>query len=249
MKIPSPLELRVNLKAHVYDYTVMSDQKAGLPKPPNFKEYDPNGIIVALPDYKECPLKHDSLIRAMTERRSNRVYTDEPVSLMELSFLLYYTQGLRGFNAERNVSLRVVPSAGCRHPFETYVVCRNVAGLEQGVYRYLPQEHKLLQVKAMDEETAQHYANAVKQPFAVQAAVTFFWTTIPYRSEWRYPTHAQKVILIDSGHICQNLYLACEAIGCGTCAIGAYTQAESDWLCEADGEDEFVVYAATVGKV
>ena len=250
MKIPTSLELRPNLKAHVYDYTVLSDQKAGLPKPPNFKQYDPGDVIIDLPDYTQCPLKHDSLVRAMTERKSNRIYTDDPISLIELSFLLYYTQGLRGYKPDRGVALRVVPSAGCRHPFETYLACLNVEGLEKGVYRYLPQEHKLLLVKKMGERNAaEQYAAALKQPFAAEAAVTFFWACVPYRSEWRYPTHAQKVILIDSGHVCQNLYLACEAVGCGTCAIGAYRQAESDALCEVDGEDEFVVYAATVGKI
>jgi SagB-type dehydrogenase family enzyme len=78
---------------------------------------------------------------------------------------------------------------------------------------------------------------------------------MPYRSEWRYSLEAQKYALLDAGHVCQNLYLACEAIGCGTCAIGAYDQKLADELLDLssepsyDKDNEFVVYAAAVGKI
>jgi SagB-type dehydrogenase family enzyme len=77
--------------------------------------------------------------------------------------------------------------------------------------------------------------------------VLFFWTAIPYRSEWRYAAASHKLIALDAGHLCQNLYLACEAIGAGTCAIGAYDQALCDELLGVDGVDELTVYAAPVG--
>jgi SagB-type dehydrogenase family enzyme len=66
--------------------------------------------------------------------------------------------------------------------------------------------------------------------------------------EWRYDVAAHKVIAIDAGHVCQNLYLACEAIGAGTCAIAAYDQEAVDGLLRIDGKDEFAVYLAPVGK-
>ena len=72
---------------------------------------------------------------------------------------------------------------------------------------------------------------------------------IPYRTEWRYDLLASKVIAVDAGHLCQSLYLASEAIGCGTCAIGAYTQKKIDALLGVDGIDEFTTYIAPVGKV
>jgi SagB-type dehydrogenase family enzyme len=79
--------------------------------------------------------------------------------------------------------------------------------------------------------------------------VAFIWSCIPYRSEWRYNVAAHKTMLLDAGHLCQNLYLACEAVGCGTCAIGAYNQEAIDEFLGLDGEEEFVVYLAPVGKV
>jgi len=78
--------------------------------------------------------------------------------------------------------------------------------------------------------------------------VTFVWTALPYRAEWRYTTSAHRVILMDAGHVCQNLYLAVEAIGCGTCAVAAYHQDLMDELVKVDGKDEFTVYMAPVGK-
>jgi len=67
--------------------------------------------------------------------------------------------------------------------------------------------------------------------------------------EWRYGLAAHKVIALDAGHVCQNLYLACEAIGTGTCAIAAYDQEELDEFLGLDGENEFAIYLAPVGKI
>ena len=81
------------------------------------------------------------------------------------------------------------------------------------------------------------------------SAVVFVWTALPYRTEWRYTFLAPKIIAQDSGHVCQNLYLACEAIEAGTCAIGAYDQVAMDAALGVDGDEEFTVYVATVGKI
>jgi SagB-type dehydrogenase family enzyme len=84
--------------------------------------------------------------------------------------------------------------------------------------------------------------------FCAKAPVLFIWTAIPYRTEWRFGPVSPKLIAQDSGHICQNLYLAAEAIGCGTCAIAAYHQHKIDDLIGVDGVEEFVMYMAPVGK-
>ena len=75
------------------------------------------------------------------------------------------------------------------------------------------------------------------------------WATIPYRTEWRYSVIGYKAIAVEAGHICQNLYLACEAIGAGACAILAYEQKAMDNMIGVDGKDEFAIYVASVGKV
>jgi len=72
---------------------------------------------------------------------------------------------------------------------------------------------------------------------------------MPYRMEWRYDLAAHKAIALDAGHVCQNLYLACAAIGAGTCAVAAYHQQFMDQLLRVGGKDEFTIYLAPVGKV
>ena len=89
---------------------------------------------------------------------------------------------------------------------------------------------------------------ALGQRFVADSAVTFVWTSVPYRMEWRYLQAAHRVILLDAGHVCQNLYLACEAIHAGTCAIAAYDQEAMDELIQVDGKEQFVIYLAPVGK-
>ena len=122
-------------------------------------------------------------------------------------------------------------------------------GIAPGMYRYLPFEHKLVHLFD-DEDLAQKLDRlAMDQPFVGQAAVCFIWSAVPYREEWRYGTQAAKGILLDAGHVCQNLYLACESIGCGTCAIAAYDQERLDRFLGLDEEEELVVYLAPVGKV
>jgi SagB-type dehydrogenase family enzyme len=86
------------------------------------------------------------------------------------------------------------------------------------------------------------------QTFVSKGAVIFVWSAIFYRTEWRYANEAHKAIAQASGHVCQNLYLASKAIGAGTCAISAYAQAAMDSLIDVDGEHEFVVYLAPIGK-
>ena len=145
--------------------------------------------------------------------------------------------------------MRNVPSAGNRHAFETYIAALNIEGVKKGIYRYLPIEHEL--VFEFEEENLSEKISVASmgQFFVGSAPVVFIWTAIPYRMEWRYREASYKVIAIDVGHVCQNLYIACEAIESGTCAIGAYTQELMDEVVRVDGKDEFVIYLAPVGKV
>ncbi len=203
---------------------------------------------IPLPKVDELELPPCDLFTAIGRRESHRRFSNTPLRLQELALLLWSTQGVRRYLHEAAM-LRTVPSAGCRHPFETYLAVLRVEGLSPGVYRYLPLEH-VLQQQASPDELAARLAAAVRgQRFVAQAAVTFLWSAIPARTEWRYAEASAKVIALDAGHLCQNLYLACEAVGCGTCAIAAYDQDRADALLGLDGRDEFVVYIAPVGKV
>ena len=115
--------------------------------------------------------------------------------------------------------------------------------------RYLPTTHQLLFEFSEEQLPAKITEAAFHQHFCGSSAVVFVWTALPYRTEWRYGTASYKVLAIDAGHVCQNLYLACEAIEAGTCAVAAYDQEAMDYLLKLDGDQEFTVYLAPVGKV
>lgn len=111
-----------------------------------------------------------------------------------------------------------------------------------------PLEHQLCLLK-VDEGLAAAIDAACFEQYVLGSAVTFLWTALPGRTEWRYDVLAHRVNLMDAGHLCQNLYLACEAIGAGTGAIGAYDQERLEALLGVDGQDEFVIYLATMGRI
>ena len=125
-----------------------------------------------------------------------------------------------------------------------------VEGLKTGLYRYLPLEHKLCLLSS-DAGLAATITDACRagHSWVKNSAVLFVWTAIPYRKEWRYSILSPKIIALDAGHLCQNLYLACEAIGAGTCAIGAYIQPGIDAALGVDGEEEFTIYIAPVVRI
>lgn len=223
-----------------------TEQAQGMPMPPIEKPYPAGAALVHLPDWQErLREKQLTLVDVIMARRSRRQFSSAPVTLEELSFLLWATQGVRAQRA--GAVLRNVPSAGNRHSFETYLAVQHVTNLPSGLYRYLPMEHALLPISPVDQLAERVTEAAHGQAFVGKAAVTFFWTTIPGRTEWRYAAASHKVIAIDAGHVCQNLYLAAQAVDCGTCAIAAYRQEAADQLIGVDGQDEFVIYLAPVG--
>lgn len=226
-----------------------SDQQKGLPRPALQKPCPVDAKKIKLPDYNDVKLKKSNIIEIIKNRRSYRKFTDEALSFAELAYLLWTTQGLHKIIDGNYASLRSVPSAGARHPFETYLIVKNIEGLEKGLYRYLPFEDSLLLICGIEELDDKLDKATLGQHFVINSAVVFIWTCIPYRNEWRYNIGGHKPMLLDAGHICQNLYLACESIGCGTCAIAAYNQMLMDNLLCIDGEDEYVVYLSPVGRI
>jgi SagB-type dehydrogenase family enzyme len=229
---------------------IETDQKQRLTQPPIQKEIVEGSEIIDLPEASKAVIVKNNIFDCLMQRQSVRKYSEDELSLEELSFLLWTTQRVKKVVGKVNfATFRPVPSGGARHPFETYLVANRVKGLKKGVYRYLAIEHKLVYL-FHEENLEDKITEATSgQKFIASAPVVFMWSCIPYRTEWRYNIAAHKTILQDSGHLCQNLYLACEAIGCGTVAIGDYHQEIADRFLKLDGEEEFVIYVAPVGKV
>ena len=230
-----------------YGQISKSDQITGLPQPPLELEYAHKMRSFELPKPQELNIKDYSLRKAIEERKSVRLYSDDQLTLEELSWLLWCTQGVKEVR-EESATLRTVPSAGARHAFETFLLVNNVESLDAGIYRYVALEHKLVEY-VFEEGIADKIAKAAyDQNMVKNDAVTFIWVAVPYRMCWRYVERGYRYLHIDVGHVCQNLYLAAGNINAGVCAIGAFYDDPINELMRLDGEEEFVIYLASVGK-
>lgn len=246
------IENRKFLKSHFGEEEYRnskSDQKEGVKCPPLSKPIPEDATIISLPGPQEVILKKSNIRECIANRKSRRNYTDESISIEELSYLLWATQGLVKLIRNNKIALKTVPSAGARHPFETYLVINRVTGVTPGVYRYSFQDHSLVFMFTVEDVETKLTEAVVGQSFVGSAPVTFAWACKPYLGEWRYMGASHKAMLLDAGHICQNLYLAAESLNLGTVAIAAYSQKEIDALLKLDGIDEFIVYMAPVGKM
>jgi len=229
-----------------YENLVPSDQEKGLPQPA-LQRIFAAGTPVPLPSSAGLRTPAQDLRAAIEARSSLRKYADAPLSLDELAYLLWCTQGVKRSDPER-WTLRTVPSAGARHAFETMLLVNRVEGLPPGLHQYLALEHEL-RAFASDDDVAQQLAAAcLGQQMLETCAVAFLWAADRNRMAWRYGERGMRYLFLDAGHVCQNLYLAAEAIGAGACAIAAFNDDQVNDVLGLDGIDAFTTYIATVGK-
>ena len=230
-----------------------SDQAKLLPHPAH--SHPIKGERVELP-FCESAVIIKSYPALLDIRRSERAYSKASISQEQLSFLLWSAQGIQDFRGADNcASLRPAPSGGARHPFELYFAAAAVDGLKPGLYRYAPLEY--VGQKKVAVEFLEDFENHAKrisammsdQKWAGKAAVVLIFTCVPYRAEWRYNNAAHRVILIDLGHVGQNVMLSAAALGLGSCCIAAYNQKLCDEALGVNGIDEYTVYAIPVGVV
>lgn len=229
-----------------YRHLDISDQRKGVPQPPIVLPVPPDRPVFVLPDPTSTGLAPVDLAGLIKKRRSLRRYAGTPLSLVELSFLLWTTQGIK--EAAAVGTLRTVPSAGARHAFETWLLLNRVETLEPGLYRYLPLDHKLALLRMDPGLKARMTAACLGQTFIESAAALFLWVAIVDRMTWRYGDRGYRYLYLDAGHICQNLYIGAEAIGAGACAIAAFDDEAVNTVLEIDGKDQIALYLAAVGK-
>ncbi len=231
-----------------YPHLSEPDQQLKKPQPYYEIPLESDLPLISLPKPEEIGLESYSLRKAIEERKSIRRYSEDSLSLEELSYLLWLTQGVKFVNQKRKVTARTVPSAGCRHPFETYLSINRVDGLVPGLYRFVASEHKLVALRMDDDFNAELTEACLEQHQVATSAVTFIWAAVPYRTIWRYSERSYRYLYLDAGHVCQNLYLAAESINCGVCAIGAFDDDDIDALLGCNPPEMFVIYLASLGR-
>ena len=212
-------------------------------QPPLYKTYE-QAPQVALP----TPRLDGGLPteEAINRRRSTREYSGEPMTLEELSRVLFL---MGGINDERwGNRLRTAPSSGALYPIEVYAVAHGITGLEPGVYHYGVKDHSLARVRSGDlrEEVVRQ---GLSQQFLGECNAVLFLTVIFQRMRFKYQDRTYRYGLIEAGHLGQNIYLVATSMGLGACAIGAFMDDEINEMLGVDGEEEAAVYMLGVGKV
>ena len=210
-------------------------------QPDWFKTY-PDAPRIELPDPSRCD---GEVFDALARRRSVRAYAPEPLALAELSALLWAAAGVTA--REEGFAFRTAPSAGGLYPIEHYVVANRVEGLEQGLYHYDVLGRALERLRAADLRLPVARA-ALDQRIAALAQVVFVWTAVLERSRWKYGERFLRYVLLDAGHIAQNVALAATALDLGTCQIAAIFDEEAADLLGVDPDKEPVVYMSTAGR-
>lgn len=209
-------------------------------KPPQYKEY-PGARRIKLP---EPTHKGISVEDAIKRRRSIRDYSRKPLTLSQLSQLVFAAQGVTGKSFGQ--ALRTAPSAGALYPFEVYLVVNNVETLKKGVYHYAVTGHALELVKEGDFRKKITKAG-LDQEMLGDSGVTFVLTSIFDRVRHKYGERGYRYAYMESGHISQNISLQAVSLGLGSVTVGAFIDEAVNDLLGIDGVYEAAIYLHAVG--
>lgn len=207
-------------------------------------------IYKTYPNCKRIPLPNPQLTsidfnEAIKKRKSIRNFSDQPITIEQLSYLLWVSTGIQ--RREHGFEYRNAPSAGALYPIETYLVVNKVEDIPNGIYHYNIRDHLLEELKQGDYGNKTARA-ALDQQMCNDAAVVFIWTAIFNRSKWKYSQRAYRYIYLDVGHIAENLALASAGIKLGCCHIAALFDDEVNEIIDVDGIEESTIYMTVLGN-
>ncbi|MEB3765661.1 MAG: SagB/ThcOx family dehydrogenase [Desulfurococcales archaeon] len=227
-----------NLEPNYYGWSV----KVPHSFPKYYKKYS-NLETVNLPPPLES--SGTDTLAAIRIRRSRRRYTG-PLSLEELSTVLYYSIGVTGWTWWGGPK-RAYPSAGALQPVEGYVVAGEVEDLEPGTYYYSPSDHKLKQIDRGDARD-ELYKACLDQEHVKEAPASIIFTAYYPRTASRYQVRAYRYTLLDVGFAGENVYLVAEALGLATVAVGAFYDNEICRIIHVDCEWELPMLVFPLGR-
>lgn len=184
-----------------------------------------------------------SVEESIARRRSVRRYKGEPLSLSQLSQVLWSAQGIT--DAE---GLRAAPSAGATYPIEVYVLVGQggVEGLDEGLYHYNVENHSLHRYKEGDFRQQLSIA-ALDQEFIVQAPVDIVICALYERTAWQYGRRAERYVHMEAGHVGGNIHLQAVALGLAVVMVGAFSDEDVSRVMDLEREVR-PLYIIPLGK-
>ena len=204
----------------------------------NAQRYESEIIKLPEPGYDSGT----SVEKALQERRSIRDYKDEPLTLAEVSQLLWAAQGITNPKG-----LRTAPSAGALYPLEVYVVAGDVNDLPDGIYKYKPYGHEL--ARFVEEDKRIELCNAALDQSSVKdAAAVIVFSAVYQRTTGKYGERGIRYVHMEAGHAAQNVYLQAVSLNVGTVVIGAFDDEKVKKVMNM-GDEEQPLYIMPVGKI
>jgi SagB-type dehydrogenase family enzyme len=213
---------------------------------PPFKEYI-GAPLVPLP--APCNLK-TSLSTVLRKRLSCRQFQDRPLPMPILATLLHASYGIHGQVSlgDDELLTRPVPSGGSLYPLEVYLLVRRVQGLEPGIYHYAVLDHALEQLSQGPLPDFRVRELFFGQTYVSDAAMVVVLTAVLARSLGKYADRGYRLVLLEAGHVGQNLNLAATALGWGSVNLGGFFDLDLGAVLGLDSDVEVPVYATAVGR-
>ena len=184
-----------------------------------------------------------SVEQALYKRRSVRAYRDEPLTLIEISQLLWAAQGVtdatRGF--------RTSPSAGALYPLEVYIVISDVDGVTEGVYKYNPHQHEIARIRAGKVKNDLTNA-ALGQTCVAESATAVVFSAVYERTTQKYGTRGIRYVHMEAGHAAQNVYLQAVSLDLGMVAVGAFKDKEVRKILNMSAKEQ-PLYILPIGRM
>ncbi len=190
------------------------------------------------------PINEDFFIEIINKRRSVREYENKPITIEQLSFILYSAYGITG--EREGVKLRAVPSAGAKYPIELYVAIFNVENLEPGLYKF---DDSLFNLTLLSKGNfiEQFHKITLEQDFIKNSSALIIMVARSLKSTYRYGERGIRYVLMDASFISENIYLASTYLNLGTCVIGAFVDDSFKDFLRLKGSETFVVLSQSIG--
>ncbi len=185
----------------------------------------------------------------IARRVTSRAMQPCPLTFDQLGILLFNAYGITRDNEDTEYPrpFRIAPSGGGLYPLEVFFHTAHVEGLKAGLYHYQPERNSIRRLRDQDE-TLTISRFLVQEHFAYDSSVMFFLTAVFERSIFKYGNRGYRFVLMEAGHVAQNLILTATAMDLGTAPIGGFFDREADDFLELDGLRHSTLYLIAIGR-
>lgn len=192
-------------------------------------------------------LPRNFLERTILKRESYRAFSNASITLKELSRLLFFSAGITHKGENQDDARRSYPSAGARYPLEVYLISLNVKYLNKGLYHYNVKEHCLEKLLYQDL-TGWLLSATGNDRFLKKAVAILIITAVLDRTRIKYKDRGYRYVLIEAGHLAQNLLFEATTLNLGSYPIGGFIDGEFDKLLDINRRKEVTLYLVAIGK-